>query len=235
MDAFAHVQEVFALTGNIDEVGSFMQFATILLWYADCIMYMTPRKNIIIETNAGHATDYIFDQNAADIGYHIKSSETNDVKLVNQVILTGASPAVAQDVNTTPTSGIIRTLRRNFLQLDVSNNLNELGVKIRNDLQGDIVKDLSPTKYLIQTSSPTHHVRYNHTATIKRKNGFNDSITFSPARGSDDLDETVTIRQLEYHYPSGKTVIKVGENDIDYFDDIVKSTTNTDGLVDNTL
>ena len=51
----------------------------------------------------------------------------------------------------------------------------------------------------------------------------------------DDLDETVIIRQLEYHYPSGKTVIKVGEDDIDYFDDIVKSTTNTEGLIDNTL
>ncbi len=237
LDAFAQVQEVFALAGSIFEVGSFINFVSILALYSDTIFYVTPRKNIIIEKKStlnpsvGKITGYVFDQNGANVKYYIKNSEDNDLKLVNEVILTGRSPAVTQRSNVTPTSGIIRTLRRNILQIDNSNDLNELAVKFRLDLQGDIVNDLAPTKYRVEINVPVPHVRYNQIVTIKRKNGANT------AKGvpADDLNEDAVVRQIETYYPNGSTVIKVGENDIDYFDDVVQTIRVEDGLIDNTL
>ncbi len=240
---------VFDIRSNILEIGAFFQFLSVLLLYSDTTMYMTPRKNIIIEQNIGQATDYVFDQNGIEssdtaIAYHIKDSETNDVKLVNDVTLTGRANVDVMDLTTptptqrksfTPSSGIIRALRRNVQQIDNEFDLLELTNRTALDLQGDISLDVSPTKYLIQSSSPIHHVRYNHTVQVKRNNGYNDSITFDPTRGTDDLDEIMIVRQLEYHYPSGKTMIKVGENDIDYYDDVVNTSRMSDGLLDTTL
>ena len=90
IDPFAFVSSgVYTpLTGSIYEIGSVVEFIGILLTYSDCIMYFTPRRNIIIESNTGHATDYVFDQNSTTNGCNIKASESNDVKLVTQVIIT---------------------------------------------------------------------------------------------------------------------------------------------------
>lgn len=238
LDAFAEVTEVFALAGTIFEVGNFINFANILLLYSDTILYITPRKNIIIETNAGKATDYVFDQNGANVKYNIKNAEDNDLKLVNEVIFTGRSPAAAQRSNITPTSGIIRTLRANIEPIDNSNDLNELAVKTRLDQQGDVINDLANTKYRIEVTSPLPHVRYNQTVDVIRKNGANAA----ELTGLDfDLDATASgdgqlfVRQIETYYPNGSTVIKVGENDIDYFDDIVVGTRVEEGLTDTTL
>ena len=64
LDSFACSSSVIIpLQGPIyEQIGSVINFINILLLYSDCIMYFTPRQNVIIESNAGHATDYIFDQ-----------------------------------------------------------------------------------------------------------------------------------------------------------------------------
>ena len=233
LDSFVETTQIsFILAGSIFEIGSFISFMNILLLYSDTIMYITPRKNIIIEDNAGHDTDYVFDQNGTNVKYNIKNSEDNDFKLVNEVILTGRSPATNQRSQFTPSSGIIRTLRRNILQINNSNDLKELADRSRVDLQGDITNDLAPKKYKIQINAPIPHVRYNMNVQIKRLNGANTLVGSIPA---DDLDEQAVIRQIEIYYPNGSTVIKVGENDIDYFDDVVRNTANEEALLDNTL
>jgi len=223
--------------GSIYEIGDFMQYAGILLTYSECIMYITPRKNIIVETNSGHTTDYLFDQNSSSSPYHIKNSENNDITIVNEVILTGRTGVTNAISEFTPAQGIRRTLRMNVLQIDTDDDLEELSIRTRLNLQGvDITKDVAPLKYLIQSSSPVHHVRYNHTVKLSRRNGYNDSITFSPTRGSDDIFEQVeVVKQIELHYPSGRTIIKVGNNDIDLFDNVSTTTQISDGLLDNTL
>lgn len=241
LDAFAQVKQSFDLQGNIYQVGSFMAFASALLLYSETIMYMTPRKNIIIETNVGHSTDYVFDQNnELGVRYNIKNSEDNDLKLVNEVILTGRVGTTTARSAFVPSSGIIRTLRRNVLQIDNNNDLAELAFVTRLDLQGsDVDNDLPITKYRIQVVAPLPHIRYNMAVDVKRKNGANEdqlgaSLNF-------DLDATITgdgqliIRQIETYYPNGSTVIKVGENDIDYFDDVLSTNKAGDGLIDNTL
>lgn len=234
LDSFAETTQIsFILAGDIFEIGSFLAFTTILLLYSDTIMYMTPRKNIIIETNAGHNTDYVFDQNGLTVKYNIKNSEDNDLKLVNEVILTGKSPATVQRSAFTPSSGIIRTLRRNAIQIDTSNDLKELADRMRVDLQGDITNDLAPTKYRIEVNAPIPHVRYNMNVAVKRKNGVNAAELAAPL--DFDLDETLVVRQIEMYYPNGSTIIKVGENDIDYFDDLVGTSETGSGLIDNTL
>lgn len=232
LDSFAETTQIsFVLAGDIFEIGGFMQFTSILLLYSDTTMYMTPRKNIIIETNAGKDTDYVFDQNGTNVKYYIKNSEDNDFKLINEVILTGKSPATNQRSNFTPTSGIIRSLRRNVLQIDTSNDLKELADRTRVDLQGDVTNDLAPTKYRIEVNVPISHIRYNMNVQIKRKNGENVSVGVT----DNDLDEQAVIKQIESYYPNGSTIIKVGENDIDDFDDVVESTRVEDGLLDNTI
>ena len=154
------------------------------------------------------------------------------MKLVNEVILTGKSPATTQRSSFTPTTGMRRTLRRNVLSINTSNDLKEVADRTRVDLQGDIANDLAPTKYNVEISAPIHHVRYNHTVNVKRKNGRNKAIS---AGLDDDLDSIEIVKQLELHYPSGKSIIKVGENDIDYFDDIVRTSRTEDGLIDTTI
>jgi len=233
LDAFAETTQIsFILAGSIFEVGNFVNFTNILLLYSDTIFYITPRRNLIIETNAGKSTDYVFDQNGANVKYNIKNSEDNDLKLVNEVIFTGRSPATAQRSNVTPTSGIIRTLRANIEPINLSNDLKELADRTRVELQGDILNDLAPTKFRVEVTVPIPHVRYNMNVLVKRKNGAN-AIEI-PAL-DEDLSSTLGVKQIEIYYPNGSTVIKVGENDIDYFDDIITETKISDGLTDTTI
>ncbi len=50
-----------------------------------------------------------------------------------------------------------------------------------------------------------------------------------------DLDEDFIVTQVEWSYPSGVTIINVGENDIDFYDDILKVSKSTDNLIDTNL
>ncbi len=243
LDSFAHIPfssyNASAL-GNIYEVGSFLQFADILLNYSKTIMYLTPRKKLIIEQASnvdnqnslvGYTTDYVFNQNAEIYRYKITNSEDNDAKLVNEVVVTGRSNTDANS-SFTPSSQIIRTLRRNVMQLDNDIGLKEYADRIRESLEGNITFDKPPTKYVIQTPTPCHYVRYNHIVKVKRNNGNTTSISGTPSRV---IDEYVIVRQVEHIFPQGKTIINVGENDIDYFDDEVDVTRTQSGLVDTTI
>jgi hypothetical protein len=229
-------QDVYTLGGNIYEIGSVVEFIGILLTYSDCIMYFTPRKNIIIESSTGHSTDYIFDQSSTINGCNIKASESNDLKLVTQVILTGRGN-LSVDRKVTPPDGIQRTLRRNVRQLGggISNfDLYELAQKSLQDLSGQYGNKYGVPypKYVVKSMTPIHHTRYNQTVTIKRKNGNNSNITGVTDK---DINEVLKVRQIEWNYLSGKTIINVGENDVDFFDTTVQETRTTEELVDTTL
>ena len=226
VDAFTQQQEVYALAGNIWQIGSLVEFINILLLYSNCIMYFTPRKNVIIETNAGHNTGYtssdyfVFDQNSTTTPYNITTSEIDDSKVINKIILVGKGN-VTDERDFTPTDGVRRTLRRIVKQLDNTNDLNELGYKILMDLGG-----------LGGSSSPIHNLRFNHKVTVKRKNGNNSNVTGVTDK---DLDEQFLVTQVKWNYPSGTTTINVGEYDIDFYEDIVKIGKSTDNLTDTTL
>ena len=235
VDSFAAVQSDYTLSGNIEQIGSVVNFISILLLYSNCIMYFTPRQNLIIESNAGHATDYIFDQDSTTSGCNIMSSEINNSQVITEVILTGKG-GIKSVVSYTPTDDIIRTLRRNVIPIvNGGTDLPELAKKISLDLQGKYkgtIGRVTP-KYVIASTVPIHHTKYNQTVTVKRTNG--SAVTFDPTRNSTDIDEVLIVRQVEWNYPSGKTLINVGENDIDSFDDSVREHRKTDGLLDTTI
>ena len=247
IDTFSHQQVVSALSGNIYEIGSVVEFLGILLSYSECIMYFTPRKNVIIETNAGHTTGYLkdlnasnqylftFDQNSTTNPYKITTNVVNDTKVINQVILVGRNN-VTDERDFTPTDGIRRTLRRTVRQLNNGNDLTELSYKILTDLGGmggsSALLGKAKDKFIIKSSAPIHHIRFNHKVTVKRKNGNNSNITGVTDK---DLDEDFIVTQVEWSYPSGVTIINVGENDIDFYDDIVKVSKSTDNLIDTNL
>ena len=241
VDAFTQQQEVYALAGNIWQIGSLVEFINILLLYSNCIMYFTPRKNVIIETNAGHNTGYtssdyfVFDQNSTTTPYNITTSEIDDSKVINKIILVGKGN-VTDERDFTPTDGVRRTLRRIVKQLDNTNDLNELGYKILMDLGGlggsssELGK--AKQKFVIKSSAPIHNLRFNHKVTVKRKNGNNSNVTGVTDK---DLDEQFLVTQVKWNYPSGTTTINVGEYDIDFYEDIVKIGKSTDNLTDTTL
>ena len=214
--------------GYIYQVGSFMQFAQILLLLSKCIMYITPRNNIIIESEDGHDTDYIFDQNGSVIKYNILDTEDNDTKLVNEVIFSGRSGTSPQRYNNTPSKGVRRTLRGHLEQISSNNDLDLVATAYAIKFRGDLVKDISPKKYIISSKAPFHHVRYNHVLKeLKRKQGQTNLVLSGGT--------AIIVRQLEFNYPSGVTLIKAGENDIDYFDDNVKNSRVQEGLTDSEL
>ncbi len=232
LDAFSHQQEVHALGGNIYEIGSVVEFINILLTYSECVMYFTPRKNVIIESNAGHATDNIFDQNNPTQGCNIRSSESNDIKLVTQIVIVGRTSSVDRSI--TPHDGVTRTLRRNVRQLGggtTDHDIYELAQKSIEILSGKFggLYGVPFPKYVVQSITPIHHIRYNNIVTVKRKNGNNSNVTGVTNK---DLNTTLIVRQVEWNYPSGKTVINLGENDIDFYDSSIVETKRTEELVD---
>jgi len=234
-DSFAHVQQDYPTNalGNIYETGSFLQFVNILLTLSDTIMYLTPRQNLIIEQATGHATDYVFDQNDPVTAFKITNSEDNDAKLANEIVLEGRSNTHAHK-DFTPTSGMRRTVRKNIMQMDDNEGLAEYGHKLLLDIRGDIARDTPPRKYDVMSPLPCPNVRYNHTIRIKRNNG--NSVALDIDTVNRNLDETgVIVKQIESHYPSGRTIIRVGENNIDYYDLEVTRTQVQIGLVDTTI
>ena len=97
-------QTTNSLTGNIIEVGLLTDFIDILLLFSDTTMYVTPRKNVIIETKSipdenplnivGKFTNHVFDQNGQVIKYNIRNCESDDTKLANEAVLSGANGRV---------------------------------------------------------------------------------------------------------------------------------------------
>ena len=240
LDSFASIPTATALQGNIYEMGSLVEFLNVLLLYSRCIMYFTPRKNVIIETNTGHVTGtakaasgelypFVFDQNSTSKPYNITTSEVNDTKIINQFLLFGRG-TVSAEVKFSPSDGIRRTLRRNVRQLNVENDLKALGYQMQADAGG--LDGKAKDKFVIKSSAPIHHIRFNHVVEVKRSNGNNSRVT---GVTDNDLDENFIVQQVEWNYPSGVTTINVGENDIDFYDDLVKVSKANDNLTDVNL
>ena len=242
LDSFVPLQiGGLTIAGNIYEMGSLVEFLNILLLYGQCVMYFTPRKNVIIETNTGHVTGtkkdtntsnqfpFVFDQNSTVKPYNITTSEVNDTKIINQFLLFGRG-TVSAEVKFSPSDGIRRTLRRNVRQLDLENDLKALGYQMQDDAGG--LEGKAKDKFVIKSSAPIHHIRFNHVVEVKRKNGNNSIIS---GVTDNDLDDEFIVQQVEWNYPSGVTTINVGENDIDMYDDLVKVSKANDNVTDVNL
>jgi hypothetical protein len=242
LDSFASIPTATALQGDIYEVGSLVEFLNILLLFSKCVMYFTPRKNVIIETNLGHNTGYLkdpaaaadaklftFDQNSTVTPYNITTTEVNDSKIVNEIFLFGRG-TISVKTSFTPTDEIRRTLRRNVRQLDNQIDLTDLGYKMQDDLGGFSGK--AKDKYVVKSSAPIHHIRFNHNVKIKRKNGNNSNITGVTDK---DLSVNLIVQQVEWNYPSGVTTINIGEYDIDFYDEAIKIGKSSDNLTDVNL
>ena len=228
------------LIGGISEVGSLVGFIDILLNFSDTSMYVTPRQNIIIEkkssiniigSEVGKFTNHIFDQNGAVVKYKITQSEVNDTNTINATLLIGKSVKHYNEFS--PRDSIRRTLRRNVFQLDSQNDLFNLSTKLLNSSGG--VEGTPTPKHVIQSMSPIHHVKYNHIIHIKRKSGKGIDIDGNiVTKERDTIDEDTVVRQIMLYYPSGKTIINCGENDIDLYNDIVEIDKASDSLIDVT-
>lgn len=235
-DSFAYVQDKGApfstLSGNIINIGSFLDFATILMVFANTTFYTTPRGLIIVESDSGKSTDHVFDQNSTGIKYNIKDSEENDTTLANEVIITGSGGIkIRRFFNP---NDLRRTFRKNYLQLDNLNDLDNLATKLRAVLGGTPVLSANPlpkSRHVVTISAPVTHVRFNQVVNVKRKNGQNASLGGS----NEDLDENESVAQVELAYPSGTTIIQTGEVEIDFFNDVKIETEVRDGLIDTTL
>jgi len=241
IDNFVSVPTVTALQGNIYEIGSVVEFLQVLLLFSECVMYYTPRKNVIIETNAGHNTGhtssdlFTFDQNSTTTPYNITTSEVDDSKVINQIILVGRGNVTTKN-DFTPTDGIRRTLRKVVKQLDNQIDITDLGYKFLTDLGGlgGSADKLGKgkQKFVIKSSAPIHHLRFNHKVNVKRKNGNNSNVTGVTDK---DLDEDIIVTQVKWNYPSGTTTINVGEYDIDFYEDMVSIGKSSDNLTDANL
>ena len=241
IDNFVSVPTVTALQGYIYEIGSVVEFLQVLLLFSECVMYYTPRKNVIIETNAGHNTGhtssdlFTFDQNSTTTPYNITTSEVDDSKVINQIILVGRGNVTTKN-DFTPTDGIRRTLRKVVKQLDNQIDITDLGYKFLTDLGGlgGSADKLGKgkQKFVIKSSAPIHHLRFNHKVNVKRKNGNNSNVTGVTDK---DLDEDIIVTQVKWNYPSGTTTINVGEYDIDFYEDMVNIGKSSDNLTDANL
>ena len=241
IDNFVSVPTVTALQGYIYEIGSVVEFLQVLLLFSECVMYYTPRKNVIIETNAGHNTGhtssdlFTFDQNSTTTPYNITTSEVDDSKVINQIILVGRGNVTTKN-DFTPTDGIRRTLRKVVKQLDNQIDITDLGYKFLTDLGGlgGSADKLGKgkQKFVIKSSAPIHHLRFNHKVNVKRKNGNNSNVTGVTDK---DLDEDIIVTQVKWNYPSGTTTINVGEYDIDFYEDMVSIGKSSDNLTDANL
>lgn len=240
LDPWAQIIDGARAEGDIIEIGSVIEYLKVLLLFGEMIMYVTPRRNIIVETASGvsppsgKVTPAIFDQGGDVVRYNIRNNVADDSKLINSAILTGNTGSTNQEFSFTPNDNIRRTLRRNILQLNGDPALLEFARLTVKDLGNFGGADIGEArkKIIIQTIAPIHHVKFNSVVHIIRKDGDNANVIPSE---DFDIDDDFVVTQMEYHYPSGKTIVRVGENDIDFFDDRVETGRISDGLIDTTL
>jgi hypothetical protein len=236
IDAIVYVMDRGALDtrveGELRFLGSFLDWMLIMMTVCNTTWYTTPRGYLIVEDDAGHATNHVFDQSASGLKYRITASEDNDTNLVNEVVLNGRDALKRRRAITT--NDIRRTFRKSYKQIEDVDDLATFALKLVANLGGVPLLDadaVSKQKHVIQISTPIHHVRVNQIVNVKRKNGQNVALS-----GTDeDLDENERVTQIQLSYPSGKTKILTNENNIDFFDDIETETSIRDGLTDSTL
>lgn len=205
-DTFATTVTLF---GNLIRVGSFLDIVDILFLYSETTFYITPRKLLIVETNAGHSTDHVFDQDSSIVPYDLTESEDNNTTLATSVILT-SSTLLTEDSLSSP-AGATSTFRKHISQIDSQIDLGNLAIRIRESRQ--TIK----TKFVIKINTLINWVRFNQIVTI---NNTKKNITNDP----------FTVTQLGFEYPKSSTNITVNENDIDFFD-----MANSDSSIQQTL
>ena len=222
VDAFEE-QTTVALQGNIYQTGSFMDFINILLEFSDTVFYITTRNILIVETNAGKQTNYVFEQNNPEgtvaAPYNITVDELNDEVTINEVILNGSDHLFpnASEINTytlASTNDIKRTLRQNIMQLDSSIDFDSLGSKIVQ------LRQTTNKQFKIKITSALHSVRFNQKVNI--------------INSDKNIDEDTIITQVTKSHPSQHTLINTGENDIEYYDNIQKTIVQSQTLFDRT-
>lgn len=225
-DTFARA----SLAGLIYEVGAAVDVINILTVMSSTVFYITPLDVIIVEKDTGVTTDYVFDQNNGSYKYDITNSGSSNAKQNNEVVFTGRG-GIKSSGYVVPSDGTNRTLRKNILQLDNSSDLTKYVDDVTLLLAANA--NIPSTKHIIKSPALINHIRFNHEVDLKRNNG--GVVQRLDVGLEDNLDVTEIVRQIEYNYPSGVTVINTGENVIDQYDDFVKSTSTQDGLIDTTL
>jgi len=200
------------LFGNLIAIGSFIDVVSILFLFSETTFYITPRKLLIVETNAGHATDYTFDQDSDTVPYDITESEDNDTTRVTNVILT--SPTLLTEDSLSSPTGARFTLRKFIIQLDFQTDLGSLATRIRESLQ-----DIN-TQYVVHINTLVNWVRFNHIVTIKNS--------------KKNIDDPFIVSQVGYEYPKSDTRLMINENEIDFFNITNNDVSVQEGLVDNT-
>lgn len=206
-----------ALQGNFKAVGNFIDAISILLLFSGTTFYTTPRKLLIVETNLGHDTDYIFDQDSDVSPYDITESGDNDTTRIGELILTAREndgTLISEELNNSAV-GADFTFRKFIAQL---NHVTDLGSLISILLDANRFVN---TKYMVKINSFIHWVRVNHKVLL---NNSKKNITNDP----------FIIAQMEYHYPSSITKINVNEIDIDFFNISNSDTSVQQSLVDDT-
>lgn len=216
-DAFVTTTAVntgFAIIGRLIAVGSFLEVVSILLLFSDTTFYVTPRKLLIIETDAGHDTDFVFDQDSDVTSYDITESEDNDTTKSNEVILTGID-GVTSARSFSAVVGTDSTLRKHITQLDTTTDLEILAIRLRQ------TRDTINTRFAVKINVLVNWVRFNHKVVIKN--------------AVKNIDDTFIVAQIEHGYPISDTKIMVNEHVIDFFDITNNDISTQDGLVDNTI
>jgi len=214
-DAFTSTTSTTAsaiLNGNLIARGSFLGVISMLFLFSSTTFYVTPRKLLIVETNAGHATDYTFDQDSDTNPYNITESDNNATTKITEVTFTGDDIPTA----TAPTSvtGTQVTLRKFIRQLNDTIDIDALARIIV-----DILSIIN-TQYVVKINVVVNWIRFNHIVTI---NNTKKKITNVP----------FIITQMSHDYPRSDTTIMVNENDIDFFEITDRDISIQESLTDN--
>ncbi len=205
-DTFATTVTLF---GNLLQIGTFLEIVNILFLFSETTFYITPRKLLIVETNAGHLTDHVFDQDSDTVPYDITESEDDNTNLATSVILT--SPTLTTEDSLSSPAGATSTLRKHVSQLDFQTDLGNLAIRIRESRQN------INTKFVIKINTLINWVRFNQIVTI---NNTKKNIT----------NDLFTVTQIGFEYPKSSSNITVNENNIDFFD-----RSNNDSSIQQTL
>lgn len=215
----------FVQTGNIIGIGSFLDFADYLFKMSFTTFQITARNVFIVESSiAGKQTNFVFQQKDEELDpnvaapYVITENDLNDDNLVNEVILTSSGITSVRKV--TNPNDIRRTLRRNIQILDAGEDLQNYAERLHEILSGGtaVINPIPKNKFIIKITSLINSVRTNQDVAIKnlRKN----------------IDTNDIITQIMYSYPSEHTKINTGNIDINYYDEVEKTYTTSDGLLD---
>lgn len=203
-----------AIIGMLTAVGSFLEVVSVLLLFSSTTFYVTPRKLLIIETDEGHDTDFVFDQDSDIVSYDITESEDNDTTKFNEVILTGIE-GVTSARSFSAVVGTDSTLRKHIVQLDATTDLDILAIRLRQ------TRDTINTRFAVKINVLVNWVRFNHKVVIKN--------------AIKNIDDTFIVSQIEHAYPISDTKLMVNENTIDFFDITNNDASTQDGLIDNTI